>query len=328
MGNTFTTIGMNLKTRADVMAIGNAMLLTDEQKEWLGRLPVGMAIVKLQDRYVEPFVIQIPRVDIKKGFATDDYLHSHMQEAIANLATVFRDSVDGTPLPAGVPHIPASEEVAPPEPVVPVESGHTLSELERAFLVHVFEHPFTGTSSRYRQLQVSTRHGTEIKDSLIAQGYLIPVDIHVHQNRMVLFELSEKANTYLATLGYHRRRQPREGGIEHKYGVFNAKRFYQDLNFATANEVRTAEGKFVDLVASRAGESIANEIETGSSDILENVRSAFAGGYKTVYIIATNTEAQQKAMRLLADYPVPPGCKLEVCYLLPHQINGTTQPVM
>jgi len=328
MGNTFTTIGMNLKTRADVLAIGNAMLLSDDQKEYLGKLPVGMAIVKLQDRFVEPFLIKVPRVSIQKGAVTDEYLSTNMKSRIEQLQTDFRDSVDGTPTPGGVPQIPASEEVAPPDPVVPVESGHALTEIERAFIVHVFEHPFTGTSARYRQLQLSTRHGTEIKDSLTGQGYLIPVDIHVYQNRMVLFELTDKSNIYLASLGYHRIKQPREGGVEHRYGVFNAKRFFQDLGYTTATEVRTEEGKFVDLVASRADESIANEIETGSSDIVENVRSAFAGGYRTVYVIATNIEAQQKAMRLLVDYPVPTECKLEICYLLPHlESNPTVQDI-
>ncbi|MEK7476481.1 MAG: hypothetical protein AAB152_12740 [Candidatus Coatesbacteria bacterium] len=317
LGNTFTTIGMNLKTRADVMAIGNAMLLADEQKDYLGKLPVGTAIVKLQDRYTEPFVVQIPRVDLARGLVTEDIIGRKMAPLYADLSTDFRESMGGTPSPVGVPQVPPPEEGAS---VDTPEAPDHLSELERAFLVHVFEHPFTGTSARYRQLQLSTRHGTDLKDALTAKGYLIPVEIHVHQNRMVLFELSETAKAFLLTLGYSQKRQPREGGLEHRYGVFNARRYFEDQGYVTATEVKTPDGHFIDLVATRDGQSAACEIETGSSDILTNVSSAFAAGYKTVHVLATNYDALQIARRQLAGFTVPQGSTLEIAYLLPNSI--------
>lgn len=317
LGNTFTTIGMNLKTRADVLAIGNAMLLADEQKDYLGRLPVGTAIVKLQDRHTEPFVVRIPLANLARGAVTDETIASRMAVVTPDLTTDFRDSMDGTPTPPGVPPIPQPEERASADLPEAPESPKGLSELERAFLVHVFEHPFTGTSSRYRQLMLSTRHGTEVKDALVTKGYLTPVEIHLLNNRMVLFELTEKATAYLQSLGYHPKRQPREGGIEHRYGVFNARRYFENLGYATATEVKTPDGHFIDLVATRQGEAIACEIETGSSDILNNARSAFAAGYKTLHVLATNYDAVQIANRLLAKYPTPPGSTLAVAYLLP-----------
>ena len=48
LGNTYCTIAMNLKHGRDINTIGEAMLLNDEQKEYLGKLPIGYGIVKLQ----------------------------------------------------------------------------------------------------------------------------------------------------------------------------------------------------------------------------------------------------------------------------------------
>jgi hypothetical protein len=60
LGNTYITIVMNLKHRADVNAIAAAMLMDDEEREIFGRLPIGEAIVKLQGRWLEPFQVKIP----------------------------------------------------------------------------------------------------------------------------------------------------------------------------------------------------------------------------------------------------------------------------
>ena len=48
LGNSYCTIAMNLKHGNDVSALGRAMLLKDEDKESLGKLSVGEAIVKIQ----------------------------------------------------------------------------------------------------------------------------------------------------------------------------------------------------------------------------------------------------------------------------------------
>jgi hypothetical protein len=74
LGNTYTTITMNLKHASDVSAIAAAMLLQDEEKEVLGVLPVGSAVVKLQGRWPRAFRVQIPYKAIQKGTVTDDVL--------------------------------------------------------------------------------------------------------------------------------------------------------------------------------------------------------------------------------------------------------------
>ena len=65
---------MNLKHRADVRTIADACLLDPTQEAHLGRLPVGAAVVKLQDRWVSPFHVRFPKVELKKGSISDDVL--------------------------------------------------------------------------------------------------------------------------------------------------------------------------------------------------------------------------------------------------------------
>ena len=68
LGNTYTTICLNLKHSRDVSAMGQAMLLDTKERDILGTLEVGYAAVKLQGRGARPFLIE-------------DRLNSHLERA-------------------------------------------------------------------------------------------------------------------------------------------------------------------------------------------------------------------------------------------------------
>lgn len=322
LGNTFTTIALNLKTQADVNAIGNAMLLTLEQKDWLGKLPVGEAIVKLQDRFVEPFQIRIPRVELERGLVTDSSIAEKMG---AYFGTLSRVSMAETAETGRVAQVPLPDEQAAPATAERTESvAGELSELERAFLVSVLEHPFMGTSARYSTLQVSTRHGHATKDSLIGRGFITPVDIHIHQNKMLLFDLTLDGKDWLRSHGYTVREDKHEGGVEHRFTVWQVKKSFREDGFTVQEEKRMQSGHFVDLVASKDELVVAVEIETGKSDVLKNV-TACLDEYSVVQVVATSEEALQICRRVLASLAVPESKHLEITYLLPH--IQTHQPV-
>ncbi len=82
MGNTYTTITMNLKHRNDVNLAGDAMLLPIENSDYIGQLPVGFGIVKMQGRQFEPFLVRFPLFQIEKGKVTDDEVKEHMKKEI------------------------------------------------------------------------------------------------------------------------------------------------------------------------------------------------------------------------------------------------------
>ena len=74
IGNTYTTIILNQKDPSDVNKAASILLLDEKQKKWLSMLPVGQAIVKLQDKWFRPVLLKIPHVPVKKGAVTNRLL--------------------------------------------------------------------------------------------------------------------------------------------------------------------------------------------------------------------------------------------------------------
>jgi hypothetical protein len=57
--------------------------LLDKDKDILGSLEVGQAVVKLQGRIARPFQITVPEFIIQKGSITDEYIQEHKRYAIS-----------------------------------------------------------------------------------------------------------------------------------------------------------------------------------------------------------------------------------------------------
>lgn len=71
LGNTYTTIALNLKHRDDVNAVGDCMLLDPDEKEYLSKLKIGQGIGKLQGRWEKAFAVCFPLVKVNKGALQD-----------------------------------------------------------------------------------------------------------------------------------------------------------------------------------------------------------------------------------------------------------------
>ena len=65
----------------DVETVSGIMQLRD-RKKYFSMLPVGQAIVKLAERYYDPFLIDVPFVDLKNEAVTDDSVAKRMKKII------------------------------------------------------------------------------------------------------------------------------------------------------------------------------------------------------------------------------------------------------
>lgn len=74
--NTYCKITFNLGNGKDIEDISTCMQLTEEQKEYIGMLPVGQGIVSLSGRVFFPLHVSFPLVPIQKGRVSDSYLSS------------------------------------------------------------------------------------------------------------------------------------------------------------------------------------------------------------------------------------------------------------
>jgi len=154
LGNTYCTICMNLKTRTDINAVAQCLLL-DKEKDILGSLEVGQAVVKLQGRIAHPFQVSIPEFIIKKGRITDTYVKKHMQDiAPATAEQDFR-------LPADTDGDSTMSKKA-----------DLAKNLELAFLRNVQDHPDSGIAARYKRLSLSVRQGQKLKAQALQQSLI------------------------------------------------------------------------------------------------------------------------------------------------------------
>ena len=76
--NSYATIALSQKLRSDVHAISSAMNMTDEQKQALNTLAIGIAVVRLADEYPEPFLIKIPLCSVSEGSVSDKAVKEQM----------------------------------------------------------------------------------------------------------------------------------------------------------------------------------------------------------------------------------------------------------
>jgi len=177
LGNTYTTICMNLKHKTDINAMGQCLLL-DKERDILGTLDIGEAVVKLQGRIARPFQISIPEFRIQKGKITDSFVKQHMQ----HIAPAFEETDFRLP--------------SHPNKKILESLEHT--EIE--FLKDVQEYPDSGIASRYKRLGLSVRQGQKLKSSLLEQGFIEEDKESTKTGRLNIIRLTEKGRIFLSGL--------------------------------------------------------------------------------------------------------------------------------
>jgi hypothetical protein len=181
LGNSYTTICMNLKHKTDINAMAQCMLL-DKEKDILGSLDVGQAVVKLQGRIARPFQISIPEFIIEKGKITDAHIKKHMQD----IAPVMSEEDFRLPVSADDSSITSKK-------------ADLAENLELAFLRDVDEHPEGGIAERYKRLKISVRQGQKLKERMLQEGLIEERVESTNTGRLRLIKLTEKAKALLSS---------------------------------------------------------------------------------------------------------------------------------
>ena len=163
IANTGTTIALSSKEKSDMSVLANAMLLTRDESDALGRLPLGTAAVKTS-RYSEPFLLSFPDFSISKTI-TDQVIKDHMSQYVSAL-------------PAALVH-------------------PSLSEIERSFLKDVGLMPDSTVTGRYRRLEISMRKGDATKRLLLQKGLITEKEQQTGRIRVKRLALTEHGKSLL-----------------------------------------------------------------------------------------------------------------------------------
>jgi hypothetical protein len=152
------------------------------------------------------------------------------------------------------------------------------------------------------------------RDILISLGIIESNDISTFKGRIKYLEITEKGEKLLRGIGYSIERK-RQGGPEHEYWKYRIAGFLKAKGYYVKIEKPIGEGNTVDVVASRDGEKIALEIETGKSDIERNILKNLGPGFIKIIILLLNAKAKAETIDSLKRIPYNGLDKIEVLEL-------------
>jgi hypothetical protein len=291
LGNTYTTICMNLKHKADMRTISDSLLLDSEQVDFLGQLEVGTAIVKLQGRYFHPFLVKIPLFPMKKGVITDeDIIKENGGYSVENglirarklLNEVVRDIRDI-----------ANREGENERTGQKENDDEETSEKEREFLIDIGKFPVSGVTTRYVRLGWSRYQGNKIQNGLIKKGLLTMRPVSTMKGQIKVLVLTDKGKEaikdvkILKVFG-------KNASWEHEYWKYRIGMHFKKNGYEVTFEYKIGEGKSVDVVAEKGGKRTAIEVETGKSDYIYNVKKNLDNGFDEIVVTVLDGRIKEK----------------------------------
>jgi len=314
--NSYATIALSQKLRSDVQAISGAMNLTDEQKQALNTLPIGTAVVRLADEYPEPYVVKIRLCPIKEGSVTDKAVKDKWG---TNYTDTNPNSSIQSSLRAISPISPADRNkenkwnnqennensTHPPSPREsedkknksllsydsnPEPPGKGLTRDQIRFLSDVATRPLSATVSRYHRLNLSRRRGNAIRQSLAAACIIKAVTVITRSGQVVLYELTAFGRTVCSSV--HIEVGPKScQSLEHRWWVKQTAKYFEKKGYEVKCEHPVKGNGAIDILAQKAGEKIAVEVETGKSDIKANLDKTRDVGFDRIVFVATSPTA-------------------------------------
>ncbi|MBN2331036.1 MAG: ATP-binding protein [Candidatus Aenigmarchaeota archaeon] len=278
LGNTGVTICLNLKHANDVAAAGKSLTLPREEWDHIGRLPVGQGIVKMQDRWVKPFLVRFPLFPVVSNFQASktEIRHSgsdSVKRGVQELQLALNEAISALP------------EAARKEDEIP-----EIAPMEWDLLVDIAEHPLAVVTDRYTRLVWNARTGTKIKQTLLERELIKQDRIGVPNGSVTLLKVTEKGRELLKLEGIEVKSLPKNASLEHEYWKHMVAEQYRRKGYTVEEEVPIGNGKAVDLVASKDGRRIAIEIETGKSDVEGNIEKCREAGFDDPLVIHTKRQ--------------------------------------
>jgi len=319
--NSYATIALSQKLRSDVQAISSAMNLTDEQRQALNTLPVGAAVVRLADEHPEPFLVKIPLYPIREGCISDsaigakwgsNYTDSGPNRVIQPSSKVIspvpstdkregnnRNNQDNTEYST---HPPSPKESQETESIssdsIPVPPKNSLSKEEIRFLADIVARPLSTTVSRYQRLNLSRRRGNAVREALASAGLIERAVIATRSGQVVLYQLADFGRTICSSHHIDPGPRPIES-LEHRFWINRTATHFEHKGYEVVREYAVKGNGAVDILAQKPGEKVAVEVETGKSNIKENIRKIKGAGFDRVVLVATSptgVSACQKAV--------------------------------
>ncbi len=276
LGNCHTQIYLGLQHADDIRTARKSLFLPYDEESYPNMLKVGECITKIKNR-VDPCLVKIPLVPVKRGIITDDWLK-------VNTPGYLPELHDGNnhDYPRCLPRPNIGEEKGK-HPTDNKAPHHRL-------LMDIFINPFSGITQRYKRLKLNPKYGNKFKNLLISQGCIQPQKIITGKGWITLFDLTQKGKIVLRDLGHDIKNISE--GIIHRFWKHKIAQYYRSKDLEVLVE-EYINGR-PDIIVINHDKKIAVEIETGKSDVVHNVRKALKAGFDQIICVATNKYVEEK----------------------------------
>jgi hypothetical protein len=315
---TFCTVCFNLRTKQDQDAMASSLLL--EEKDYLGRLPPRFAIVKVQGRFLTPFLIKTFDVPTYKKLPIPKTRDRMKKQMVPK-----KDGCSGNPVPSqkegrsqeisfkkapNSGYQTISREIRPCQNESKVvravrktakgkKSPLTWDEI---FLIHIYLYPLMPTVRRYDDLKLNKHQGHKYRTSLLTNGFIFLESIPTSSGRIKLMILTEKGAEWLMKRGfYSSKSSDKEGGILHQYWKGRLQEQFSEQGFSAQTEVSIGKNQTADLVVSGTDRRVSIEIETGKNgyaQIMGNISKGYACFDGVVSFVLDSKKAERIRERI------------------------------
>ncbi len=277
LGNCHTQIYLGLQHENDIRTARKSLFLPYDEEAYPSMLKVGECIAKIKNR-VEPCLVKIPLVPIKRGHITDDWLK-------VNTPGCLPGSHDGNnPRHAG--YLPG-HNIGEEKGKHPADNKAPHQRL----LADIFDNPISGITQRYKRLRLNPKYGNKFKNMLISQGCIQPRNIITARGWITLFDLTKKGKILLRDWGYQVKNSTES--IVHKFWKHKIAQYYRDKNLQVLVEQYYVNGR-PDIMVMNGHKKTVVEIETGKSNAIANIQRALEAGFDEIISVATNRYAEEK----------------------------------
>jgi hypothetical protein len=141
----------------------------------------------------------------------------------------------------------------------------------------------------YQRLNLSRRRNA-VRESLAGAGAIERVVITTRFGQVVLYEPTDSGRMLCSSLGIAPGPVPRES-MEHRFWVGQAAHWFENRGYEVVREHPVKGNGAIDILATKPGEQVAVEVETGKSDVKENIDKICHAGFDRIVLLATSPSA-------------------------------------
>jgi len=318
--NVYTMICMSQSGAKNIMDMGRSMSLTRNQSDYISMLrsdsneDVFEAIVRLNGRWLNPFLIHVQPLKIKKDVSNEDvktlmlpYIETTDSFIVGRkpYKEIIFEKKEGERLKQQKERDRRREEAKKKKEV----EGNILIKI----LTNIREHPFVSQKERINALKLEGSTSTTNKyfNTLIYKGLATKEKISIGKDFSATFyEITDKGAEYakMAKVAI-----PGKADFKHKFCQHKIKEFYENLGFENVVIEKRYGIKNVDIgFKDESGNKAAVEIELNNTDnLVLNVHRDLDEGVEKVIIVAPNKRRMSTYKKRFESYTETEKEKLE-----------------